>query len=106
MITLYLYGYILHTVYNILCSAEKQWGDIVGIYYMPQWQLFVDLVIECMKNGSTWNEKAFTNQNFQKYELPFSYAIGGYHIEPVNDTIIVACNLYKKWYLNGDVTCA
>ena len=31
--------------------ACKQWGDLVGLYYKPQWQLFFNEVIECIKNG-------------------------------------------------------
>ena len=75
------------------------------MYYQPQWQLFVDQVIECMKNGSKWDENAFYESNYPKYELPFTYDIGGYNIDPVGDTITIACNLYKKWNLNGDSSC-
>eukprot|EP01084_Bolivina_argentea_P185791 320337_1 len=85
--------------------ACKQWGELVGSYYKPQWQSFVDQVIECMKNGSSWNQNAFAQSNYLNLEKPFSYSVGGYIIDPVNDTIIVACDLYKKWNWNGDTTC-
>ena len=85
--------------------ACKQWGDVIGTYYLPQWQLFINQVIECMKNGTKWNENQFYESNYPKYELPWQTQTGGYHIDVVGDTIQIACNLYKKWNLNGDQTC-
>eukprot|EP01084_Bolivina_argentea_P238711 401060_1 len=85
--------------------AAKQWGDFVGRYLKPQWELFVNQLIECMKNNSKWNENAFLATNFEMNQLPWQTATGGYHTEPVNDTIIVACDVYKKWNLFGDKTC-
>eukprot|EP00483_Globobulimina_turgida_P012449 UN12472 len=71
--------------------ACKQWGDVIGTYYLPQWQLFVDEAVECLKNGTAWNENAFYEINYPKYELPWSTAIGGYNVETVGDTIQIAC---------------
>merc|ERR1712032_483500 len=85
--------------------ACKQWGDVVGTYYLPQWQLFVEQVMDCMKNGTNWDQHSFEQMNFEHNELPWSSMIGGYHVEPVGDTIEIACSLYKKWNLNGDSVC-
>eukprot|EP01083_Nonionella_stella_P216896 779100_1 len=74
--------------------ACKQWGDLIGMYYKPQWELFINQSIDCIKNGSNWSQSDFIHETFSLYELPWNQATGGYHTEPINDTITVACQLY------------
>jgi len=85
--------------------AEKQWGDIIGTYYAPQWQMFINYSTECVENGQTYSQTTFSQMNYESITLPWSTSIGGYHHTPQSDTISVACKLYKKWNLNGDTSC-
>ena len=85
--------------------ASKQWGDIIGKYYKPQWQLFINQVIDCIKNNKTFNQNIFYQQIYNQIEAPYQLQQGGYNINIKNNTLIVACDIYKKWNLNGDTSC-
>eukprot|EP01084_Bolivina_argentea_P088867 160445_1 len=85
--------------------ASKQWGDIIGKYYKPQWQMFVNQVVQCMKENKAWDQGTFDSQVYNEIELPFQNQTGGYNIDPIGDTAQVACDIYKKWNLNGDTSC-
>jgi alpha-N-acetylglucosaminidase len=41
--------------------ASKQWGGIVGGYYLPRWSLFVKYLKETKANGTAYNQTEITS---------------------------------------------
>lgn len=41
--------------------ASKQWGGLVGGYYMSRWETFVDYLVGTKANGTTYNATAVAN---------------------------------------------
>ena len=50
-------------------------------------------------------QNEFNQLNYQQIENPWQYKISNYPIKPINDTIQIACMLYKKWNVFGDTGC-
>ena len=41
--------------------ASKQWGGLVGGYYVPRWEAFVNYLVGTKENGSVYNATAVAN---------------------------------------------
>jgi len=41
--------------------ASKQWGGLVGGYYVPRWEAFIDYLVETKENGDVYNATAVAN---------------------------------------------
>lgn len=41
--------------------ASKQWGGLVGGYYMSRWETFADYLVETKANGAAYNATAVAN---------------------------------------------
>jgi len=86
--------------------ASKMWGGLVRSYYWPRWKMFIDMLYESMENGHTeWNETIYIDRVFNEFELPWQYSLETFPVEPLNNTIEVACQLYLKWNFFGDTQC-
>jgi len=85
--------------------ASKQWADLVGQYYRPQWEIFFSDVLEAMIEGKPFNATKFNENIYQDIELPFQSDIGGYHEYPVGNAVDTACYLYVKYNIFGDTHC-
>ncbi|KAG0708509.1 glycoside hydrolase family 89 protein [Suillus ampliporus] len=41
--------------------ASKQWGGLVGGYYVPRWEAFIDYLVGTKENGTAYNATAVAN---------------------------------------------
>ncbi|KAG1727774.1 glycoside hydrolase family 89 protein [Suillus paluster] len=41
--------------------ASKQWGGLVGGYYVPRWETFIDYLVGTKENGTAYNATAIAN---------------------------------------------
>lgn len=39
--------------------ASKQWNGLVGNYYKPRWQMFLDSVVDAVQQGKAWNPDTY-----------------------------------------------
>eukprot|EP01084_Bolivina_argentea_P185792 320339_1 len=88
--------------------AAKDWGNLIGDYHVPQWKLFMKQFFNVIDNNEKWNnsmQNQFEIDNYNQIEAPWQTTLSNYPVIPQNDTIIVACDIYKKWNMFGDKSC-
>ncbi|KAG0348347.1 hypothetical protein BG004_005374 [Podila humilis] len=96
--------------------ASKQWGGVVKEFYHPRWQIFVDRVVEAVKDGTTLDYEAYKIDSL-KVEAMWQnettclgqgcvlateqgsppLKVEKYAVDAVGDTIKVAQDLWDKW---------
>merc|ERR1712207_65028 len=84
------------------------WGPdgLIANYHQPQWQLFINELLDALKNNVPYSQTAFLQKNMETIAQPWQHATNIYPVKPVNDTIVVACDLYVKWNTLKDTkTC-
>lgn len=86
--------------------ASKQWGGLVNTYYKERWKLFFDKLNVSMTNGYKWNQSQFEIDLFNQIEWPWQTQTNNFPSIAVNDSYIVACDIYKRWNLLGDTSCS
>jgi len=84
--------------------ASKSWGGLVGTYHLPQWQLFVDELVDALQNNVAFDQSAFNKKNMAQIQQPWQHQTNKFPVKPQNDTIVVACDLYRKWNTLNDTT--
>uniref|UniRef100_X1Z3X3 Alpha-N-acetylglucosaminidase n=1 Tax=Capitella teleta TaxID=283909 RepID=X1Z3X3_CAPTE len=63
---------------NILDYANKQWAGLVADYYHERWELFIDELKKSLENKTSFDEKKFQKDVFEKAESPFTYRTNVY----------------------------
>ena len=85
--------------------ASKQWGGLVNTYYKQRWQMFFDQLNITMTNGRKWNQSHFEINLFNQIEWPWQTQTNNFPLTAMNDTYVVACDIYKRWNLVEDTSC-
>lgn len=62
--------------------ANRMWGGLVKDYYAKRWNLFFDAVIQAVKKGKEFDEKAFRTE-LSKFEQAWTESHTKYPVEPV-----------------------
>ena len=89
--------------------ANRMWGGLVGDYYAKRWNLFFEAVIQAVKEGKEFDEKAF-NEELSKFEHAWTESHTKYPVEPLKlkselsrflgapcSTFEAAHTIYKRW---------
>jgi len=86
--------------------ASKTWAGLVGTYHLPQWQMFVDDLIDAVKQNKEFDQSSFNQKNMEKIQQSWQHNTIKFPTKPQNDTLVVACDLYRKWNtMNDTVSC-
>ncbi|MBO7492606.1 MAG: alpha-N-acetylglucosaminidase [Bacteroidales bacterium] len=89
--------------------ANRMWGGLVGDYYAKRWNLFFEAVIQAVKEGKEFDEKAF-GEELSKFEHKWTESHTKYPAEPLElkrelpnvsgapcSTFEAAYTIYKRW---------
>ena len=89
--------------------ANRMWGGLVSDYYAKRWNLFFEAVIQAVKEGKEFDEKAF-NEELSKFEHAWTESHTKYPVEPLKlkselsrflgapcSTFEAAHTIYKRW---------
>ena len=89
--------------------ANRMWGGLVGDYYARRWNLFFVVVIQAVKEGKEFDEKAF-GEELSKFEQAWTESHTKYPVEPQkvenkidkniphwHPTYRVAAMIYERW---------
>ena len=89
--------------------ANRMWGGLVGDYYAKRWNLFFEAVIQAVKEGKEFDEKAF-GEELSKFEHKWSESHTKYPVEPITlerdlpNVMGIPCpafdaawTIYKRW---------
>ncbi|CAC5398842.1 NAGLU [Mytilus coruscus] len=82
---------------EILDYACKQWSGLLKGYYIPRWQLFVEMLHISVIDHTKFNETLFAQIVYEKVELPFSNQLDDYPTEPIGDAYVIATSIHKKY---------
>jgi alpha-N-acetylglucosaminidase len=93
--------------------ANRMWGGLVGDYYAKRWNLFFEAVIQAVKEGKEFDEKAF-GEELSKFEHAWTGSHKKYPVEPLElkrelpNVMNVPCpafdaawKIYKRWMWVG-----
>ena len=93
--------------------ANRMWGGLVGDYYAKRWNLFFEAVIQAVKEGREFDEKAF-GEELSKFEHKWTESHTKYPVEPLElkrelpNVMNVPCpafdaawKIYKRWMWVG-----
>ena len=61
--------------------ANRMWGGLVKDYYAKRWNLFFEAVIQAVKDGKEFDEKAF-GEELSKFEHAWTESHTKYPVEP------------------------
>ena len=89
--------------------ANRMWGGLVGDYYAKRWDLFFEAVIQAVKEGKEFDEKAF-GEELSKFEHAWTESHTKYPVEPLElkrelpnvsgvpcSTFEAARTIYERW---------
>ena len=88
--------------------ANRMWGGLVKDYYAQRWNLFFEAVINAVKEGKAFDEKAF-DEELSKFEYAWTLSHTKYPVEPqpvnynkiesgpTHPTYRAACMIYNRW---------
>ena len=89
--------------------ANRMWGGLVKDYYARRWNLFFEAVIQAVKEGKEFDEKAF-GEELSKFEQAWTESHTKYPVEPQkvenkidknipnwHPTYRVAAMIYERW---------
>jgi alpha-N-acetylglucosaminidase len=89
--------------------ANRMWGGLVGDYYAKRWNLFFEAVIQAVKEGKEFDEKAF-GKELSKFEHAWTESHTKYPVEPLElkrelqnvtgvpcSSFDAAWTIYKRW---------
>ncbi|KAF9935751.1 hypothetical protein BGZ67_003131 [Mortierella alpina] len=91
--------------------ASKQWAGLVKEFYLPRWQIFVDRLVTAAEKRTTLDYKAYLQDVLaveNKWQWETTCLGGGcqqtsgkasdkYPVEAVEDTALVAQDLWDRW---------
>ena len=93
--------------------ANRMWSGLVGDYYAKRWNLFFEAVIQAVKEGKEFDEKAF-GEELSKFEHAWTGSHKKYPVEPLElkrelpNVMNVPCpafdaawKIYKRWMWVG-----
>ncbi|XP_013404322.1 alpha-N-acetylglucosaminidase isoform X3 [Lingula anatina] len=83
---------------EILDYAAKQWGGLVGKYYLPRWLLFINQLKEALSKGQKFNQTAFNKNVFSQVEQPFTFDTTPFPVQPQGDSVQVVRTIFKKYF--------
>lgn len=82
---------------QILDYANKQWSGLMIDYYMKRWQLFFDVVDDCLIHKKQFNQNSFNSKVLDTVESDFNLLTDVYPKTSKGDSIQISKRLYKKY---------
>ena len=75
--------------------ANRMWGGLVKDYYARRWNLFFDAVIQAVKEGKEFDEKAF-GEALSQFEHAWTESHTNYPVHP-RPSFEAAHAIYERW---------
>ncbi|XP_068117964.1 alpha-N-acetylglucosaminidase [Hyperolius riggenbachi] len=85
---------------NILDYANKQLGGLIKDYYHERWSLFLWCLVESLNTEVPFHQETFNEAVFA-VEKAFITNGKTYSFTPAGDTIVLAKNIFLKYYPKG-----
>uniref|UniRef100_T1JFM2 Alpha-N-acetylglucosaminidase n=1 Tax=Strigamia maritima TaxID=126957 RepID=T1JFM2_STRMM len=82
---------------NIRDYAAKQWSGLMKSYYLPRWQLFQRMLMDCIMSKKPFKINEFYEKAFTEIEEPFTFDRNEYPTVPVGDTVEIVKEIHLKW---------
>ena len=82
---------------EILDYASKQWSGLFKSYFLPRWELFFEVLEECLRSGKTFDGAAFRKQFIRQIGIPFTKSREDFPDKTKGDAVKQALKLYMKW---------
>jgi alpha-N-acetylglucosaminidase len=77
--------------------ASKQWNGLLKGFYLPRWKMFLDRLVESLKENKRLDRRKFF-RDLKEFELRWIRDNQtNYPSKPVGDTLEVAHRLFKKY---------
>jgi len=76
--------------------AQRQWSGLVGGFYLPRWERFVERLDESLAAERPFDAEAF-EQEIRDWEVEWTHGTEPYAAEPRGDPVAVARELMAKY---------
>jgi alpha-N-acetylglucosaminidase len=76
--------------------AQRQWSGLIGDFYLPRWQLFIQRLDEALTADKPFDAAAF-EQEIRTWEENWTHGSEPYPAEPHGDPVAVARELQTKY---------
>jgi alpha-N-acetylglucosaminidase len=84
---------------NLTDYAGRQWNGLMRDYYLPRWQLLIDVTLAELKSGKPVDRQTLKKQ-WREHDLKFARTAGGhYSARPRGDFFDMSRKLFKKYVL-------
>lgn len=77
--------------------ACKQWAGLVSGYYLPRWQLFLDMLKDSMYNSTGFDQVYFNQLVFTRVEQPFQNNAPDFPTTPTGNPVQISKTLYDHY---------
>ncbi len=82
---------------ELLDYANRQWSGLMGDYYLPRWQIFLDAILTELKGVKAVDRKAL-EKRWRDHEMRFVKSVtDSYAHKPDGDCYSMSLALYKKY---------
>ena len=81
---------------NIEDYASKQWGGLVGDYYMRRWKLLIEFMLDSIMKGTELDFDAYEKERFL-LESSWGQEHTNYPTEATGNSLLIAYELYNKY---------
>ena len=78
--------------------ANKMWSGLVNDYYKPRWELFIEELVDAIRQGKRLDNNAFAKRLLER-ETAWTQGRKKYPCRPVGDSVEVAMFLHRKYRL-------
>ena len=76
--------------------ANRMWGGLVKDYYAKRWDMFFRKVLQCARQGKSFDEKAF-NEELSAFEQDWTRRHTHYAVSPRKNTLGEALKIYDRY---------
>ena len=90
---------------NIEDYASKQWGGLVGDYYMRRWKLLIEFMLDSIMKGTELDFDAYEKERFL-LESSWDQEHTNYPTEATGNSLLIAYELYNKYVSVQDSSVA
>ena len=80
---------------GVVISSQK-WAGLTKIYYRKLWQMFIDQVVNSVKNKTMFDEKKF-HEKVTSFEINWIKRTDTYSSVAKGNTVVIADKLVKKY---------
>ena len=82
---------------NIRDYASRQWSGLIQSYYAPRWEMYVEELISCLKEGREYDQTAFFKQ-LEEFENNWAMNGGSTLDHGPMDPYQLCLEMAEKWF--------